>query len=262
MPANVLSSGQYASGVCTTERSHIEKRYGRYLLFFDMETQSRGGAVGYGIWLFNLTLRVLTLALIVVSLAAAPLALLFLTGRGPITVPAELDPPYRISFLDEQDRSIVVASDFRINEYRNFDSGEEARYLKEPPDVRVDIRIDRADTNSRAVMTGSALGALLLAWVTVWNLRRIVRSAVGGDPFVPKNVARLRRLAMVAFAFPLLDLATTIILDRTLESDPPVDVIGAGVGWWVLAVVGLAVLALAEVFRSGSDLRQLELETV
>ena len=227
-----------------------------------MSASHSGVTGGLSIRLFDITLKVLTLALIVASVAALPLVLLFLTGRGPITVPATLKPPYRISFLDEQDRSIVVASDCCINEHRNFESGQESRYLEQPPDVRFDVRVDRTDTDSRGVIAASAVVVLLLAWVAVFNLRHIVRSAADGDPFVPANVTRLRRLAAAAFAFPLLQLATTTVVARTLETDPPVDVITPGIGSWTLVVVGVAVLALAEVFRSGSSLRQLERETV
>ena len=226
-------------------------------------TASQSGATGgLSIRLFDITLQILTLALIVASIAALPLVLLFLTGRGPITVPATLEPPYRISFLDERDRSIAIASDFRINGYTNFESGEESRYLKQPPDVRFDVRVDRTDTDSRSVIAASAVALLLLAWVAVLNLRHIIRSAADGDPFAPANVTRLRRLAAAALALPLLQLATTTVVARTLETDPPVDVIAPGIGSWTLVVVGLAVLALAEVFRSGSELRQLERETV
>jgi len=226
-------------------------------------TASRSGATaGFGIRLFDVTLKVLTVALVVGSVAALPLVVLFLTGRGPITVPATLEPPYRISFLDEPDRSIAIASGSRINGYTNFESGQESRYLKEPPDVRFDVRVDRTDTDSRGVIAASAIAVLLLAWVTVVDLRHIIRSAADGDPFVPANVTRLRRLAAAALALPLLQLATTTVVTRTLETDPPVDVITPGFGSWSLVVVGLAVLALAEVFRSGSELRQLDRETV
>lgn len=224
--------------------------------------RTRVDSPNLAIRVFDITLRILTLALVAASVAALPLMLLFLTGRGPITVPAELEHPYRISFLDPQDRSIVVASDLRINEYRNFKIGEEGQYLKKPPDVRVDVRVDRTDTDSRGVIAASALALLLLAWTAVWNLRRIVRSAMDGDPFVPANVARLRRLATVAFALPLLDVVATAIVARTLETDPPVAVVAPGLKSGSLIVVGLAFLALAEVFRAGSDLRQFERETV
>lgn len=241
---------------------HIDFRYATQLLFFDMSTDHAGDRPGLAIRLFDITMTMLTLALMAASIAALPLVVLFLTGRGPITVPAELEHPYRISFLDLRDRSIVVASDSAINEYRNFESGEEARYLKKPPDVRVDVRVDRTDTDSRGVIAAYAVVLLLLAWTAVWNLRHIVRSAMDGDPFVPANVTRLRRLATVAFVLPLLEVVATAIVARTLETDPPVDVIAPGRRSWTLIVVGLAVLALAEVFRSGSDLRQFERETV
>jgi hypothetical protein len=226
-----------------------------------MEPQIDRRRAEIGLRVFELTLKVLTGLLAAVSVIAVPLLMLFMTGRGPITVPTELAPPYRISFLDEQDRSIV-ASDARIGEYRNFDIGEESRYLKQPPDVTFDLRVSRTDTDTRAVISAAVVTALLLAWVAVWNLRRVVQTARDCDPFIPSNVTRLQVLAVTAFAVPVVNIVTTTLLNRTLDSDPAVNVTSSGWGPWAMIVTGLAVLALAEVFRSGSELRRFEQETV
>lgn len=188
--------------------------------------------------------------------------MLFLTGRGPITVPSTLDPPYGIELLDAQNRSIGVGAAGTVNRRTNFDVGDEARYIKSAPTVVVDSRVDHTDFDTRVLLSGAGLVVLALAWATTINLFRIVRAAADGDPFAPSNAARLRLIAAAVIAVPVVGGVTVQLLDTTLDSDPPVTPLSPGLAWLGFVVVSLGLFALAEVFSQGADLRQFEMETV
>jgi hypothetical protein len=52
------------------------------------------------------------------------------------------------------------------------------------------------------------------------------------------------------------------VVESRLDVKPPVQVLTPGPSWWVYVVVGLGLLALAEVFREGTALRELERATI
>ncbi|HSP29487.1 MAG TPA: DUF2975 domain-containing protein [Ilumatobacteraceae bacterium] len=215
-----------------------------------------------GIQLFDAALRILIVGLSAITVASVVLVMLFLTGRGPIAVPSTLDPPYGIELLDAQDRSIGVGDAGTVVRRTNFASGDEARYIKSAPTVVVDSRVDRTDSDTRVLLSGSGLVLLALAWAATLNLFRIVRAAADGDPFAPSNAGRLRMIAATVLAVPVVGGVTVQVLDATLDSDPAVTPLSPGVAWLGFVVVSLGLFALAEVFRQGADLRQFEMETV
>jgi hypothetical protein len=215
-----------------------------------------------GIQLFDAALRVLIVGLAAITVASVVLVMLFLTGRGPIAVPATLDPPYGIELLDAQDRSIGVGDAGTVVRRTNFDIGDEARYIKSAPTVVVDSRVDRTDLDTRILLSAAGLVFLALASATTLNLFRIVRAAADGDPFAPSNAGRLRVIAAAVLAVPLVGGVTVQLLDTTLDSDPAVTPLSPGLAWFGFVVVSLGLFALAEVFRQRADLRQFEVETV
>jgi len=215
-----------------------------------------------GIQLFDAALRVLIVGLAAVTVASAVLVMLFLTGRGPIAVPATLDPPYGIELLDAEDRSIGVGDTGTVVRRTNFDIGDEVRFIKSAPTVVVDSRVDQTDSDTRVLLSGSGLVLLALAWAATLNLFRIVRAAADGDPFAPSNAGRLRVIAAAVLGVPVVGGVTVQLLDATLDSDPAVTPLSPGVAWLGFVVVSLGLFALAEVFRQGADLRQFEMETV
>lgn len=213
-----------------------------------------------GLRLFDMVLVSLGLVLAAITVAAIPLLALFLTGRGPITVLGQVKPPYSIGFPD--DRVVVIADEGHVSARVNFAAGEEARHFKEPPRVLASVRLDPEDTDSRAVLSATIVAFVALAWVGLIKLRGVVRSALRGDPFVPANVARLRWLAACVLTLPVVAWLGTRMLNHTLDVDPTVTVLSRGPSGWTVLVVGFGLLALAEVFGKGSDLRQFESETV
>jgi len=226
-----------------------------------MERQ-KPGVSRPGIQLFDAALRILIGGLAAATLASVVLAPLFLTGRGPIAVPSTLDPPYGIELLDSQNRSMGVGDSGTVVRRTNFDIGDEARYIKSAPSVVIESRVDRTDFDTRVLLSGAGLTVLGLAWVMAINLFRIVRAAAEGDPFAPSNAGRLRLIAAAVVALPVVGSATVELLDVTLDSDPPVTPLSPGMAWLGFVVASLGLLALAEVFRQGADLRQFEMETV
>jgi hypothetical protein len=61
---------------------------------------------------------------------------------------------------------------------------------------------------------------------------------------------------------PVVIAGGTWLLDRTIESDPAVHVIARGPSWWMMVLLGFGILALAEVFRQGAELHDLEQSTI
>lgn len=217
---------------------------------------------GTGIKLFDFALRVLFALWILATLASVVLVGLYLTERGPIVVPSKLDAPYAIQLLDEAERQVVVGAPGHVTGRVNFEIGQESRFIKRAPEVLVNLRVDRNDFDTRAVLSLAVIATIGLGWAAVLNLQAIVRSARRGDPFDPVNTRRLRRVAAVMFAIPLLGVTVTQVVGHTLESDPPVHPVTPGLAWLVFMVVGLGLLALAEVFREGATLRAFEQDTI
>lgn len=143
----------------------------------------------------------------------------------------------------------------------SFPIGEETRYLKEAPKVVATVRVDRADQDTRAVISAGGLLVFGLAWVLLINLRRVVSSARAGDPFHPRNVTRLRWVAAAVVALMWVVESTTQLVNHYIDVDPPVQVVNPGPSWWALLAVSLGFLALSEVFREGARLRESEEET-
>lgn len=206
-----------------------------------------------------MSLRVLTFVLIALSVAAVPLIALFLTSRGPIEVPVHVDPPYSIGLTG--DRKLAMCSprgDPCV--YENFEFGQEKKFFKGPLTVSTNVHVAREDTDSKLVVSGFAVALLVVAWLGLTCLRRVVASARAGDPFDAQNIARLRVLALCIVMIPAVTQIAVRLLDHTLV-DPSVSPVG-GSNWWIYVVAALGVLALSEVFREGTSLRQLERETI
>lgn len=215
-------------------------------------------APGLGLRLFDLVLGVGNLGLLFATVVAVPLAWLAFTGRGTFTLDAEVDPPYTVELAGGR----AVQVNGGTGAWINFPIGDEHRYLEDEPSVRAPVKVDREDTDARVVLAAGVSAWLALVWLGLVNVRRIVRSALAGRAFDAGNVARLRWLALAVLTFPLVTRVTFWALDARIDVDPPVHLLTPGPNWWVYAIGGVGVLALAEIFREGSRLRELEEATV
>jgi len=103
-----------------------------------------------------------------------------------------------------------------------------------------------AATISALTCFGSAfIGAM---WFFVLNiLRKIVKTLLGGDPFVTENISRLRLMWVV---IALSEILRIIVMNLSLSGEMTLD-LRPGT-WFVVFVIA----ALAEVFRHGAELRR------
>jgi hypothetical protein len=218
-----------------------------------------GQSTSRGLSAFDKLLGVVNLLLALVTVLAVPLLALALTGHASMTVDANLTPPYTVDLAGA--RSVVVTPSWF--EYKNFPIGDERSTLGDDGlNVHTKAKIGRDDIDSRIVVATALVVVLTLAWLGLVNLRRIVHSARAGDPFDLRNVNRLRRVAYVVFAVPVIAFVLTRVINHTLESDVPLRVTTPGINAWPYVIVGVGLLALAEVFREGTELRVLERATI
>ncbi|OYQ33520.1 hypothetical protein CHU95_14085 [Niveispirillum lacus] len=135
----------------------------------------------------------------------------------------------------------------------------------------LNINIDQMSTKLLSgVSMAAAVGLCLYA---AFTLRRLVGDIAGGDPFAATAVTRLRRIGWlliganavtVAFGclLPLLLSGASIADGRELVVNPfwsslpdaPYAKVAPDINGW-LALCGLVLLALAEAFRIGRDLK-------
>ncbi len=91
--------------------------------------------------------------------------------------------------------------------------------------------------------------------VIVKQLRAICKTLVTGDPFVPQNATRLRRIWVAVAAGEILRLCSTFVISRLSQSTEEISVVATDLRIYVWFMV-LALIILAEVFREGARLRQ------
>jgi len=103
--------------------------------------------------------------------------------------------------------------------------------------ISADILNTLSETNSEIV-----------TWLFVLSvLRKIVRTLLNGDPFIPENISRLRLIWIV---IALSEIVRIIIVNITGDGEMVMDIRPAT--WFLVFVIA----ALAEVFRHGAELRR------
>ena len=96
----------------------------------------------------------------------------------------------------------------------------------------------------------SFFGAALIGaiWFFVLRiLRKVVKTLLGGDPFVPENISRLRLIWII---IAITEIIRIIIANMATSAEVTLD-LRPGT-WFVVFVIA----ALAEVFRHGAELRR------
>jgi Protein of unknown function (DUF2975) len=109
------------------------------------------------------------------------------------------------------------------------------------------------------VLEGRVLAALLLVSGAVvlpalWLLRAIVESARSGDPFVPENGARLRRIGWLVLVGNVITTQSDHIASHHVITFPPIGFSGL--------VTVLLVFVLARIFDTGTRMRTEIRETI
>ena len=155
-------------------------------------------------------------------------------------------------------QSLTVYSDGNSSSTGN---GRNAKTYLPTPSIHANLDVARDDTDTRVAAAVMDEAVLALAALVLLSLHLVVSSARAGEPFAARNVNRLRCAAAgVAGAFIVLRVGA-VVLNHTLDRSrdlPNVHVTPEGLGWWATIVITLGLLALAQVFRVGSDLREFE----
>ena len=99
--------------------------------------------------------------------------------------------------------------------------------------------------SSMALLGSAVIGAM---WFFVLNiLRKVVKTLLEGDPFVPDNISRLRLMWIV---IALAEVLRIVMVNLSTVGEVTLD-LRPGT-WFVVFVIA----ALAEVFRHGAELRR------
>lgn len=213
---------------------------------------------GTGVRTLDRGIRIGRYLLTLITILALPLIALGLSGRGSMTLSADLEDAYIVEFADGRRIGVSGAN----LTYENFEVGRESGSLAGVDSVALDIRVARSDRDSRAAIAAIALGWLAAAWIGLSSLGRVATDAISGRAFADENPRRLRWLGASIMAVPIMDLVGRAVLDRTLDADLPVTVALPGTSLWVLAAIGVGMFALAEVFAEAARLREFEEATV
>lgn len=98
---------------------------------------------------------------------------------------------------------------------------------------------------SASFFGGAVIGAMWFFVLTI--LRKVVKTLLNGDPFVPENISRLRLMWIV---IALAEILRIVIVNLSTVGEVTLD-LRPGT-WFVVFVIA----ALAEVFRHGAELRR------
>lgn len=220
--------------------------------------QSIIASPGRGLRVLDLAVTGLRFLLIAGTALAAPLLVLAAFGAGSTYVSGVLDAPYTLTF--EDGRAVSVAGEAMT--YENFRITEDSHTLDSVPTITASLRVPDSDVDTRVVVITMFACWLAAAWLGLVNLRRLVRSARNVRPFASENPGRLRWLAAAVLSVPIVTLLGNAIIARTSDLDVPFSVSVDRGGWLIQVVIGVGLLALAEVFAEAVRLREFEEATI
>jgi hypothetical protein len=122
--------------------------------------------------------------------------------------------------------------------------------------VDVTVRVeDPTDEAHRWAAARDLLPALLVIAAT-WLLLGLLRSVRDGDPFIPRNVKRLRALGVIVLVGVPVATFARALFESALATSVDLPSRGADVSIPGNAILGgLAIFVLAEVFAAGVRLR-------
>ena len=211
---------------------------------------------------FSFVLSVLMIVLAVSTAIAVPVGIAIATGNGSVSVDGTIKVPYVLDIGGEP--RISIGPDGSTTTEWDGAVGDPAYdSLELRPTLDTTVHLAESDLDSRAVASAAALMWLSAAWVGLVSLRRVVRDALSGSAFGRRNSRRLRWCAVAVLSAPVTGWIVGRLLEATLDPvTPGVHLAPDRPDWGLYLLVGLGLLALAEVFRSGAVLQELELQTV
>jgi hypothetical protein len=214
--------------------------------------------MGRGIRWFDTALRPTTIVLAVATAIAVPGVTYGLASGAGVGFDTVVEPPFTIDAgpLTMASRS---GGDVSVVDARHVaDRGAEVEQVE----VAATMSVADDDRDARVVLLLTFAALLAIVWTGLVSLRRIVRSARDREPFDHRNVGRLRRLGGVAIAAPIVVWASSRAFEATVDVEERFSLRPEGMGFWPWLTAGLGFLALAEVFREGAALRDLERSTI
>lgn len=123
--------------------------------------------------------------------------------------------------------------------------------------VMLELPIETTPWGLVAVLWSGAVLVFALTLLALHHLRRIFQRVRDGAPFDAQNALRMRWLGFLLLALALLDAVaeflTAAVMRRGITSENVTVAAGFSVNL-PLVFVGLAVVALAEIFRRGAEL--------
>jgi len=217
---------------------------------------------GRGLRVFDFALSAMLIALSAGTALLLPFLIAQSLGHGTISVEGVIDVPY--SFSVAGGPTMEVGADGSTSTVWDGPADDQPYEGVRPASgLRATIDLDDGDVDARVIVGGAIVCYVVASWIGLLNLRRVVRSALTGNPFDVRNVGRLRWCAVAALSAPV----TGWIMARLFEIALDPSLAGAKVDlvrpdWGVYVLVGLGLLALAEVFRVGETLQDLERSTI
>jgi hypothetical protein len=122
-----------------------------------------------------------------------------------------------------------------------------------PNGLRDDFLADNGVAGAAFPVMWACLGTAIIAASWFWVLRllkSVVESVIHGDPFLPENVARLRRIWVIIAASEIFRMTVHALTAPALNGvEPGIDI---RVGTWFFIFV---IATISEAFRHGAALR-------
>jgi hypothetical protein len=202
----------------------------------------------------------LGLCLLGLILVTAAMAVRLGIDGGSVTLPGRLEPSYSVRTAQGGVVRVGAHEGGRwSNEPRLV---TDAGLVDDQADVHVRVTVPLAAGGDAWVVVVGGAASLAMAWLALLELRLLLASARQGEPFTRANVHRLWWVAGVALSWPGVDWLLTRGINATIDVRPAVTMSWPGPGFWTSVLVGVGLLAIAEVLREGVALRELELSTV
>lgn len=199
-------------------------------------------------------------------LIALPLFAMFSTTQS---VPVKVEAPYSVCWgsgitVDSAKPCPANTHGLTIQshtERTDFGYSQAATSYFQAPTLHSQVGIAKHDTDARVAFVVASEAVLALLAALSLALHRVVGSAREGEPFSSRNVRRFRIAGASIAATWVVARVGEAWLNRTIDlprSFPNVHVTLNGIGFWTIVTLGLGLLALAEIFRVGSELHEFE----
>ena len=127
------------------------------------------------------------------------------------------------------------------------------------------VSIDDANRSTYILLGGYMLVSMIFYMGIVVILRNIFRDIIKGNPFIKKNIIRIRIISILVLVMVFSELILSMIANALFfENIQPVGyTISTDIEFdWNAFTLGLIIMVIAEIFNRGNHLQELENQTV